>query len=81
MPDWIIKYWVEWAFGAVLAIIGFLIKRLYGRVKKEREAREHQAEIVGKLRERNFGSDARSPSSMAAASVSVRYPSFRAPPE
>lgn len=40
MPEWIIKYWVEWAFGAVLAIIGFLIRHLYARIKKEREARE-----------------------------------------
>ena len=40
MPEWIVKYWVEWAFGAVLALLSFLIKHLYAKVKKERLARE-----------------------------------------
>ena len=40
MPEWIVKYWVEWAFGAVLAVLGFLVKHLYAKIKKERQARE-----------------------------------------
>ena len=40
MPEWIVKYWVEWAFGAVLAALGFLIKHLFSKMKKERLARE-----------------------------------------
>lgn len=43
MPEWIVKYWVEWAFGAVITVLGFLIKGLYARVKKERLAREELA--------------------------------------
>lgn len=40
MPEWIVKYWVEWAFGAVLTVLGFLIKHLFSKVKKEKLARE-----------------------------------------
>ena len=40
VPEWIIKYWVEWAFGAVIAVFGFMFKHLYGKIKKERQARE-----------------------------------------
>lgn len=40
MPEWVVKYWVEWAFGLVVAGIGFVAKHLSGRIKKEREARE-----------------------------------------
>lgn len=40
MADWIIKYWVEWAFGAVLAVLGFFIRHLYARIKTEKQARE-----------------------------------------
>lgn len=44
MPEWIVKYWIEWAFGAILTVLGFLIKRLFAKVKKERLAREVLAE-------------------------------------
>lgn len=40
MPEWIVKYWVEWAFGLVIAFLSFLIKHLFGKIKKERLARE-----------------------------------------
>ena len=40
MPEWIVKYWVEWAFGAALTVLGFLIKHLFSKVKKEKTARE-----------------------------------------
>lgn len=43
MPDWVVKYWVEWAFGAVIAALGLAVKSLNKRVKKERLAREELA--------------------------------------
>ena len=40
MPDWIVKYWVEWVFGLVIAGLSFIVKHLSSKVKKEREERE-----------------------------------------
>ena len=34
MPEWIIKYWVEWVFGVVVAILGVLIRKINTRVKE-----------------------------------------------
>lgn len=33
MPDWIIKYWIEWIFGIVAAILLALFRGLSKRVK------------------------------------------------
>ena len=46
MPEWIIKYWAEWFFGLIIAGMGWLLKRLYGKLKKERKAREDMARIA-----------------------------------
>ena len=40
MPDWIVEYWVEWAFGLVIAFLGWAVKHLSSKVKVERKARE-----------------------------------------
>lgn len=37
MPEWIAKYWVEWAFGVVAAIVAAYCKHIATQVKKERE--------------------------------------------
>ena len=37
MPEWITKYWVEWLFGLIIAGLGYAIKRLSGRIKKEKD--------------------------------------------
>ena len=34
MPDWIVKYWVEWLFGIVVTVLGYLIKKINTRVKQ-----------------------------------------------
>lgn len=44
MPEWIVKYWVEWAFGLIIAGFGFVVKRLSAKIKKEKEAREQLAQ-------------------------------------
>ena len=40
MPEWIVKYWIEWLFGLVIAGLGLIVKGLSGKLKKERLARE-----------------------------------------
>lgn len=41
MPEWITKYWVEWVFGLIIAGLGYGLKRLSGRMKREKD--ENQA--------------------------------------
>lgn len=36
MPEFIIKYWIEFVFGAILAIAGFVIKRTLKSYQQER---------------------------------------------
>lgn len=40
MPEWVVKYWVEWLFGLLITGLGFLVKSLFGKMKKEKQARE-----------------------------------------
>ncbi len=37
MPEWISKYWVEWAFGLVIAGLTFVVRKLNIRIRKEQE--------------------------------------------
>lgn len=46
MSEWVIKYWTEWFFGLIIAGMGWLLKRLYGKLKKERKAREEMARLA-----------------------------------
>ena len=34
MPEWIAKYWIEWLFGVVVAVLGYLIRKINTRVKE-----------------------------------------------
>lgn len=43
MPEWIVKYWIEWLFGLVIAGLSWLMRRLSKKLKVEREAREQLA--------------------------------------
>jgi len=40
MSEWVIKYWVEWVFGLIIAGLGWAVKHLSSKVKAERAARE-----------------------------------------
>ena len=44
MPEWIVKYWVEWMFGALLAILGACFKHLSNKFKKEKQERMEKAQ-------------------------------------
>ena len=35
MPEWITKYWIEWVFGLLIAALGYVVKTLSGRVKRQ----------------------------------------------
>ena len=37
MPEWIVKYWVEWAFGLVTGGVAVYCRRIAKQVRKERE--------------------------------------------
>ena len=39
MPEWIIKYWVEWAFGVLAAGLLVAYRRLAKKIKDEAEER------------------------------------------
>lgn len=43
MPEWIVKYWVEWVFGLIIAILGGCFKHLSNKFKKERAERLEKA--------------------------------------
>ena len=40
MPEWIVKYWVEWLFGLIITGLGFVIRSLHKKIKYEQEQRE-----------------------------------------
>lgn len=44
MPEWITRYWIEWLFGLVIAILGACYKRLSGKFAKDKAAREAQTQ-------------------------------------
>ena len=34
MPEWVSKYWVEWVFGLLIAVLTWVVRTLSGRLKK-----------------------------------------------
>lgn len=40
MPDWIVKYWVQWAFGIIAAALALGYKRLAAKIKTQEEERK-----------------------------------------
>lgn len=42
LPEWIVKYWIEWLFGLIIAGLGFVIKSLHKKLKDEKEQRENE---------------------------------------
>lgn len=41
MPEWIVKYWIEWVFGLLIAALTVVVKSMSGRVKRQQA--ENQA--------------------------------------
>ena len=37
MPEWISKYWIEWVFGLISLLLGWTVRRLSARIKKEQD--------------------------------------------
>ena len=46
MPEWIIKYWVEWLFGAVITALSIVIKSLHKKLKEEKRQREEENKAI-----------------------------------
>lgn len=40
LPDWIVKYWVQWAFGVVAAALALGYKRLAAKIKAQEAERK-----------------------------------------
>ncbi len=36
MPEWVVKYWVQWLFGLIIAGLGLYCRHLSATVKRER---------------------------------------------
>lgn len=41
MPEWVTKYWLEWVFGLLIAVLTYVVRTLSTRIK--RQADENQA--------------------------------------
>ncbi len=37
MPEWVTKYWAEWAFGLIAALLAWAVNQLRRRIKAEQE--------------------------------------------
>lgn len=35
MPEWIAKYWLEWVFGILIAVLTWVVKTMSNRLKKQ----------------------------------------------
>lgn len=46
MPEWIVKYWVEWFFGLVITGLGFVIRSLHKKLKEEKRQREEENKAI-----------------------------------
>ena len=57
MPEWIAKYWVEWAFGIVAGVLVWLYRRLATRIRKSREENEELRNGVRALLMRSIAED------------------------
>ena len=57
MPEWIVKYWVEWAFGIVAGILAVLYRSMSKRIKKNREEGEELRNGVRALLMRSIAED------------------------
>lgn len=40
MPDWIIKYWVQWLFGLIIAGLSFACRKIYKLYQSEKDNRK-----------------------------------------
>ena len=57
MPDWIVKYWVEWIFGLLIAGLGVLYKHLSKKVQQNKEENAAIREGVRSLLRRQIIAD------------------------
>lgn len=60
MPEWIVKYWVEWLFGIVAAGIVLYCRKIAAQVKHEREEQKALRDGMRSLLRRQIIADCES---------------------
>ena len=57
MADFIIKYWLQAVFAAILAVLGYFVKKLYGKINQEvAERTAIKTAMIAMLHDRLFQS-------------------------
>jgi len=72
MPEWITKYWVEWLFGVLIAILTWVVKRTTSRVKHEQEQNEAMRDGMRALLMRQIQQDCEAVIAEGTASVETK---------
>ncbi|MBR6705651.1 MAG: hypothetical protein IKI84_03090 [Clostridia bacterium] len=57
MPDWIAKYWIEWIFGILCAVLAGLYKNLSARLKRQKEEQDALKNGIRALLQRQISED------------------------
>lgn len=57
MPEWISKYWIEWLFGIVAAVLAGLYRRMAKGIRKNREEGDALREGMRALLRRQIVAD------------------------
>lgn len=72
MPDWIMKYWVEWIFSLLIAGLGVLYKHLSKKVQQNKEENAAIREGVRSLLRRQIIEDCEKSLSMGFCPVTKK---------
>jgi len=54
LPEWIAKYWLEWVFGLLIAILTFVVRTLSTRIRKQQEENQALRDGMRSLLKRNI---------------------------
>lgn len=57
MPDWIEKYWIEWIFGILCAVLAFLYRSLASKLKKQKTESDAVKDGIRALLQRQIDAD------------------------
>lgn len=57
MPEWIEKYWIEWIFGILCAVLAGLYKNLFARLKRQKEEQDALKNGIRALLQRQISED------------------------
>jgi len=72
MPEWISKYWIEWVFGLLIAVLTWVVKRTTTRVKNEQAQNEAMRDGMRALLMRQIQQDCEAVIAAGTASVETK---------